>query len=193
MNFHHYISFGSSSCASFSNLVFDSLESFEEYSVQFSCSVMFDSLWPHELQHTRLSCPSPTPEACSHSCPLNWWCHPTISSSVVPFSSHLQFFPASGSFPMSQFFSSHGQSIRASLSASVLPMIYSAYKLNKQGDNMVLTYSFPNLEPVHCSTSGSNCCFLTCIQISQEAGKVVWSSHLLKNLPLCCDPHCQRL
>ena len=62
-------------------------------------------------------------------------------------------------------------------------MIYSAYKLNKQGDNIVLTYFFPNLEPVHCSMSGSNCCFLTCIQISQEAGKVVWSSHLLKNFP----------
>ena len=62
-------------------------------------------------------------------------------------------------------------------------MIYSAYKLNKQGDNIVLTYFFPNLEPVHCSMSGSNCCFLTGIQISQEAGKVVWSSHLLKNFP----------
>ena len=84
---------------------------------------------------------------------------------------------------MSQIFVLGGQSIGVSASASVLPMIYSAYKLNKQGDNIVLTYFFPNLEPVHCSMSGSNCCFLTCIQISQEAGKVVWSSHLLKNFP----------
>ena len=89
-------------------------------SVQFSCSVMSDSLWPHGLQHARLPCPSPAPGACSNSCPLNWWCHPTISSSVIPFSSHLQSFPASWSFPTSQFFTSGGQSIGAS--ASVLSM-----------------------------------------------------------------------
>ena len=80
------------------------------------------ALWPHGLQHTRLPCPSPTPRACSNSCPLSWWCHPTISSSVVPFSSCLQSFPASGSFPMNQFFTLGGQSIGASASASVLPM-----------------------------------------------------------------------
>ena len=67
-------------------------------SVQFSCSVMSNSLWPHGLQHTRLPCPSPTLGSCSNSCPLSWWCHPTVSSSVVPFSSCLQSFPASGSF-----------------------------------------------------------------------------------------------
>ena len=72
-------------------------------SVQFSCSVMSDSLQPHGLQHARLPCPSPTPWACSNSCPLSWWCHPTISSSVIPFSSHLQSFPASGSFPNDSF------------------------------------------------------------------------------------------
>ena len=70
-------------------------------SIQFSRSVMSDSLRPHGLQHTRLPCPSPTPGACSNSHPSSWWCHPTISSSVVPFSSCLQSFPASGSFPMS--------------------------------------------------------------------------------------------
>ena len=70
----------------------------------FSCSVVSNSLWPHGLQHVRPSCPSPTPRACSNSCPLSRWCHPTISSSVDPFSSCLQSFPASGSFPMSQFF-----------------------------------------------------------------------------------------
>ena len=85
-------------------------------------SVMASSLRPHGLQHARLPCPSPTPGACSNSCPLNRWCHPTISSSVVPFSSCLQSFPASGSFPVSQFFASGGQSIGASASASVLPM-----------------------------------------------------------------------
>ena len=91
-------------------------------SVQFSHSVASDSLWPYGLQHARLPCPSPTPRACSDSCPLSPWCHPTISSSFVPFCSCLQSFPASGSFPISQFFASGGQSIGASASASVLSM-----------------------------------------------------------------------
>ena len=88
----------------------------------FSCLVLSDSLWPHELQHASLPCPSLSPRACSNSWPLSRWCHPTIASSVIPFSSCLQSFPASGSFPMSQLFSSGGQSIGASVSASVLPM-----------------------------------------------------------------------
>ena len=83
---------------------------------------MSDSLWPHGLQLARLPCPSPTPGAYSNSCPLSWWCHPTISSSVIPFSFCLQSFPASGFFPMSQFFASGGQSIGASVSGSVLLM-----------------------------------------------------------------------
>ena len=91
-------------------------------SVQFSGSVVSDSLWPHGLQHARLSCPSPTPRAWSNSCPSSWWGHPTISSSAVPFSSCPQSFSASGSFQMSQFFASGGQTIGASASASVLPM-----------------------------------------------------------------------
>jgi len=90
--------------------------------VQFSCSVMSNSLWPHGLQHTRPPCPSPTPGVYSNSCPSRWWCHPTISSSVIPFSSCPQSFPASGSFPMSQFFASVSQSIGVSASASVLSM-----------------------------------------------------------------------
>ena len=81
-----------------------------------------DSLRPRGLQHSRLPCPSPTLRACSNSCPSSWWCHPTISFSVTPFSSCLQSFPASGSFPVSQFFASGGQSIGVSASASVLPM-----------------------------------------------------------------------
>ena len=91
-------------------------------SAQLSCSVVSESLWPHGLQHTRLPCPSPTPGAYSNSCLSNQWCHPTISSSVVPLSSCLQSFPASGSFQMSRFSTSCGQSIGVSASASVLPM-----------------------------------------------------------------------
>ena len=91
-------------------------------SVQFSCSVTYNSLRPHGLQHARPPCPSPTCRACSNSCPLSRWCHPTISSSVVPFSSCPQSFPASGSFQTSQVFASSGQSIGVSASASVLPM-----------------------------------------------------------------------
>ena len=87
-------------------------------SVQFSHSVMFDSLWPHELQHARPPCPSPTPRVYSNSYPLSWWCHPTVD----PFSSRLQSFPALGYSQMSQFFASGGQSTGVSVSASLLPM-----------------------------------------------------------------------
>ena len=83
---------------------------------------MSDSLGPHGLQHTRPPCPSPTPRAYSNLCLLSRWCHPTISSSVVPFSSCLQSFPASGSFPMNQLFAPGGQRIGVSASASVLPV-----------------------------------------------------------------------
>ena len=91
-------------------------------SVQFSHSVVSDSLRPSELQQARLSCPSPTPRAYPNSCPSSQWCHPPILSSVIPFSSHLQSFPASGSFLVSHFFASGGQSIGVSASVSVLPM-----------------------------------------------------------------------
>ena len=98
------------------------MESRKMVSVQFSHSVVFDSLRPHERQHTRLPCPSLTPRACSNSRLLSQWCHPTISSSVVPFSSCPQSFPAWGSFSVSQLFTSGGQSIGVSALASVLPM-----------------------------------------------------------------------
>ena len=91
-------------------------------SVQFSCSVVSDSLWLHELKQARPPCPSPNPGVHPNSCASSRWCHPTISSSIVPFSSCLHSFPASGSFPMSQLFASADQSIGASASASVLPM-----------------------------------------------------------------------
>ena len=95
---------------------------FNVFSVQFSCSVMSNSLWPHESQHTRPPCPSPTPRVYPNSCPSSQWCHPTISSSIIPFSSCPQSFPASGSFQMSQLFTSGGQRIGLSASTSVLPM-----------------------------------------------------------------------
>ena len=91
-------------------------------SVQFSCSALSKSLQPHGLQHAKLPCPSPAPRAYSNSCPSSWWCHLTISSSVIPFFSWLQSFPGLGSFPMIQFFASSGQNIGVSASASVLPM-----------------------------------------------------------------------
>ena len=128
---------------------------------------------------TASTCPSPTPGAYSNSCPLSWCCHPTISSSAVPFSSHRQSFPASGSFQISQFFASGGQSIGVSASASVLPMNIQDWSplgqtgwisLQSKGLSRV---TFPSFEVVCCSMSGSNCCFLTCLQVSQEAGEVV--------------------
>ena len=97
------------------------LLSIEHLSVQFSHSVVSHSLQPHELQHARPPCPSPTPGVYSNPCPLSRWCHPTIKSSVIPFSSCLQSFPASGSFQMSQLFASGGRSIGPSASTPVLP------------------------------------------------------------------------
>ena len=88
----------------------------------FSCSVISDSLWPHGQHHTRLPCPSPSPGVCSNSCTLSRWCHPIMSSFVIPFCSCPQSFPVSGSFQMSQLFASGGQSIGVSASTSVLPM-----------------------------------------------------------------------
>ena len=93
-----------------------------EVSVQFRRSVVSNSLWPYELQHSRPPCPSPTPRVHPNPCPLCWWCYPTISSSVIPFSSCPRSFLASGSFPMSQFSASGGQSIGVSASTSVPPM-----------------------------------------------------------------------
>ena len=91
-------------------------------SVQFSCSVVSNSLRPRGLQHSRPPCPSPTPRVCPNSCPLSLWCHPTVSSSVIPLSSCLQSSPASESFPMNQLFALGGQSIGVSASTSVFPM-----------------------------------------------------------------------
>jgi len=117
----------------------------------FSCWVLSDSLWSHGLQPTRLSCPSLFPGACADSCPSSWWCHPTISSSVVPFSSCPQSFPASGSFPKSQLFASGGQSIGASASATVLPMNIQGWFL--LGLTGLISLQSKGLSRVFCSTT----------------------------------------
>ena len=105
------------------------------WSVQFSCSLVSNFLRPHELQHTKPPCPSPTPWVHPNPCPLSRRCHPTISSFVVPFSSCPQSFPASGSFQMSQLFASDGQSIGVSASTSVLPMNTQDFRIHPLGWN----------------------------------------------------------
>ena len=117
------------------SFLFHSFYSVQFSSVHFSHSVMSYSLWPHEPQHVKPPCPSPTPGVHPNPCPLCQWCHPTISSSVVPFSSCPQSFPASGSFPVSQLFTSGGISIRISASASVLPMNIQDWSLGWTGWN----------------------------------------------------------
>ena len=116
---------------------------------QFSHSVVSDSLWPHGLQHALLSCPSPTPRACSNSCPFSQWCHPTISSFVIHFASYLQSFPASWSFLMSQFFASGGQNIR--VSASVLPVKIQDWFI--LGLNGLISWKSKGLSRVFSSTT----------------------------------------
>ena len=118
-------------------------------SVQFSRSVVSNSLQPHERQHARPACPSPTPRIHTNPCPLCQWCYPTISSSVIPFSSCPQFFPASGSFPMSQLFTSSGQSIGVSASTSVLPM-------NTKDWSLAWIFSWISLQSKGCSRVFSN-------------------------------------
>ena len=109
------------------NKMWSSESVFPESSVQFSHSVVSNSLQPHEPQHARPPCPSPTPGVYPNACPLSWWCHPTVSSSVVPFSSCPQSFPASGSFQMSQLFTSGGQSIGASASTRELNKVFPSW------------------------------------------------------------------
>ena len=131
-NFHSFVSaddFGSEINSSQSEgmcVLLFKLQKFPNYGINMQIQsvhhwVMSDSLWPHGLQHTRPPCPSPTPRVYPNSCSLSQWCHPTISSSLIPFYSRLQSFPASGSFPMSQLFASGGQSIGVSALISVLP------------------------------------------------------------------------
>ena len=146
-------------------------------SVQFSFSVMSDSLWPHGLQHTRLSCPSPTPGACSNSCPLSQWCYLTTSTSVDPFFSCPQSFPASGSFPMSWFFVSGGQGSGASAPASVLPMnIQGWFPLEMTG---LISLLSKGLSRVFCSNA-----FKMILLISQCLSCFLQESH--SGYLVCC-------
>ena len=132
----------------------------------FSCSVMSDPLWTHEVQHARLACLSPTPGAYSNSCPSSWWCHPTISSSVIPFFSCIQSFPASGSFPMSQFFASNGQSIEAL--ASALPMIIQDWFLS--GLTGLIPLLSKGLSRVFSNTTAQN------LQHRSSEASILWHS-----------------
>ena len=124
-------------------------------SVMLSHSVMSNSLQRHGLQHTRLPCPSPNSRACLNSCPLTWWCHPNISFSIVPFSSHLQSFLASGSFPVNQFLASGGQSIGVSASPSVLLMNFQDwFPLGLTGLILLLCKGLSRLLQ-HCNSKAS--------------------------------------
>ena len=135
-----------------------------------SCSVVSDSLRSYGLQHPRLSCLSPSPGACSNSCPLNWWCHPTISFSVVPFSSGLQSFPASGSFLMSWLFISGGQSIEPLASASIFPMnIQDWFRLELTG---LISLQFKRLSRVFSNIT------VLCYGKSEKDGAIVVLSGL---------------
>ena len=150
---------------------------------QSSHSVVSDSLQPHGLQHTRLPCPSPTPRACSNSCPLSLWCHPTISPSVIPFSSHLQSFPASGSLPMSQFFTSRGQSIETS--ASVLPMnIQGWYPLGLTGLISLQSKWFKSLLQHHSSKASILLCSAFFMVQLTSLGDY-WKNHRFDCVNLC--------
>ena len=155
--------------------------------LSFSCSVVSDSLRLHRLQHARPPCPSPSPGVCSNSCPLRWWCHWTISSSVVPFSSHLQSFPASGSFPVSQLFTSDGQSIGASASASVLPMnIQGWFPLGLTG---LISFQSKGLSRVFSSTTVQNHQFFSA-QLSLWSSFLTvirdyWKNHSLDYMDIC--------
>ena len=130
----------------------------------FSYSVVSDSLRPHGLQHARPPCPSLSPGVCSNSCPLSQWCHPTISSSVIPFSSRLQSFPASGSFPVSQLFTSGGHSIRAWASASVLPMVIQDWFL--LGLTGLISFQSKGLSRVFSNTTTLRCSAFFMAQLS---------------------------
>ena len=152
--------------------------------VVFTCSVVSDSLWPYGLQHARLPCPSPNPRVCSNSCPLGWWCHPNISSSVIPFSSCPQSFSASGSFPLSQLFPSGGQNIR--VSASVLPM-------NNQGWFPLGLTGLISLHPKGLTRVFFNINFLALSLLYSPTFTSIhnyWKNHSFDCMDLCQQSNC---
>ena len=138
-----------------------------------SRSVVSYSLWPHRLQHVRLPCPSPSPRACSNSCPLSCWCHATISSSVTPFSSCPQSFPASGSFPMSWLFASGGQRIGALASAPVLPMNVQDWSL--LGLTSLISLQSKGLSGVFSNTTVWKHETLMSFTLIHDSGRLVFS------------------
>ena len=167
------------------------------YPLLFSHSVVSDSLRPHRLQHTRLPCPSPSRGACSSSHPLSWWCHPIISSSVIPFSSCLQSFSSSGSFLMSWLFASGGQSIGASASASVLPVniqdwfpfrLTGLISLQSKGLSRVFSnttvqkHQFFDAQPSLWYLRGSKCHRVIMKPCPSPCVLVFWSKMLLQEL-----------
>ena len=143
---------------------------------------MSNSLWPHELQHARLPCPSPSPRVCSNSCPLSQWCHPTISSSITPFSSCPQSFPASGSFPISHRLLSDGQSMRAS--SSVFPMnVQGWFPLGLTGLISLQDSQESSLAPQFRGINSSVLCLLhgpTLTSVNDY-----WKNHSSDSLDLC--------
>ena len=152
---------------------------------------MSNSLCPHPLQHARLLCPSPTPRTCSNSCPPSWWCHPTISSSGVPFSC-LQIFPASRSFPVSQFFPSGGQSVGVSASAPILPMNiqdWFSLGLTFRFDLLVVQGTLKSLlQHHHSKASILRCSAFFTVQLShpyRTTGRTWLDGPLLAKLCLC--------
>ena len=162
-------------------------------SVQFSCSVVSKSLRPHRPRHARLPCPSPTPGTCSNSCPSSQWYHPTISSSVIRFSSHLQSFPASGSFQMSQPFPSGGQSIGISASASVLAMnIQDWFPLGGTG---WISLQSKGLSRVFSNTTDEKHQFFSCQLYGPTLTSIhdYWKNHSFDKMDFCRQSHVSAL
>ena len=162
-----------------------------DLSVQFNHSVMPISLEPHELQHARPPCLSPTPGVYSNSCPLSQWCHPTISSSIIPISSSFQFFPASGFFPMSQFFASGSQRIGVSALASVLPM--NTQRLISFSmdwlDLLAVQGTLKSLLQHHSSKASIlRCSVFFIVQLSHPYISSVQFSSVTQSCPTLCDP-----
>ena len=165
--------------------IFSVLPSLKSY-LLFSCLVVSNFLWPHGLQHTRLPCTLLSPGVCSNSCPLSQLCHPNISSSVIPFTSCLQYFPASGSFPMTWLFASGGQRIGASVSASVLSM--SSQSWLPLGLTGFISLQSKGLSRVFSNTTVQKHQFFSIhhsLQSNSHIHTWLWKNHSFENIDLC--------
>ena len=157
-------------------------------SVQFSNSVVSNSLWPHGLLHARLHCLSPSPGACSYSCPSSRWCHPAISPSVTPFSSCLQSFPESGSLLMSQFFASGGKSIETSASASVLPVNIQDFPFKLTGLISLQSKALSRVCQHHTQFKRINfLAFSLLYGLTLTSIHDYWKTHNFEYMDLCCQ------